>query len=47
MPIWCYQNAQYAVARSGGDAIMGAWVDTTVNIFLFMPAMFLLFGFTT
>lgn len=46
MPIWCFQNAQYAVARAGGYAILSAWVDTTVNTFLFIPAMFFLYKFT-
>lgn len=46
MPLWTYQNAQYAVARAGGDAFMSAWVDTAANILLFMPCMFLLYKFT-
>lgn len=46
MPVWTYQNAQYAVARAGGDAVMGAWVDTTVNMLLFMPCMIVLYIFT-
>lgn len=46
MPAWTLQNTQYAIARSGGDAVMGVWVDTTVNMFLFMPCMLLLYYFT-
>ncbi|AGT44164.1 MATE family efflux transporter [Treponema pedis] len=46
MPVWTYQNSQYAVARAGGDAVMGAWVDTTVNMLLFTPLMFILYKFT-
>ena len=46
MPAWTIQNTQYAIARSGGDAVMGVWVDTTVNMFLFMPCMLLLYYFT-
>ena len=42
MPIWTYLNAQFATARSGGDAIMGAWVDVSVNTALFLPGIFLL-----
>ena len=42
MPLWTYLNAQFATARAGGDAIMGAWVDVSVNIFLFLPAIFIL-----
>lgn len=46
MPLWCFQNAQYAVARAGGDTAMGAKVDPFVNIVLFMPSIFLLYRFT-
>lgn len=46
MPVWTYQNAQYAVARAGGDAVMSAWVDTTVNMLLFMPCIILLYQCT-
>ncbi len=42
LPVWSYINTQFAVARSGGDAVMGAWVDVGVNILLFLPGMFLL-----
>ncbi|MEL3906666.1 MAG: MATE family efflux transporter [Treponema sp.] len=46
MPLWCFQNAQYAVARAGGDTAMGAKVDPFVNLVLFMPSIFLLYRFT-
>lgn len=46
MPIWTYLNAQFATARAGGDAIMGVWVDVSVNLFLFLPSIFLLAYFT-
>jgi len=42
MPVWTYLNAQFATARSGGDAIMGAWVDVSVNTLLFLPGIFVL-----
>ena len=42
MPLWSYLNAQFATARAGGDAVMGVWVDVSVNIFLFLPAIFIL-----
>lgn len=42
MPLWTYLNAQFATARAGGDALMGVWVDVSVNIFLFLPAIFIL-----
>lgn len=47
MPLWCFQNAQYAVARAGGDTAMGAKVDPFVNLCLFMPGIFLLYRFTS
>ena len=46
MPLWTYLNAQFATARSGGDAIMGAWVDIGVNTFVFLPGIILLAAFT-
>ncbi len=46
MPIWTYLNAQFATARSGGDAIMGAWVDVGVNTTMFLPGIILLAAFT-
>ena len=46
MPVWSYLNAQFAVARSGGDAVMGAWVDLSINSTLFLPGIFLLAMFT-
>ncbi len=46
MPIWTYLNAQFATARSGGDAIMGAWVDIGVNTTLFLPGIILLALYT-
>jgi len=42
MPVWTYLNAQFATARSGGDAIMGAWVDVSVNTTIFLPGIFVL-----
>lgn len=46
MPAWAYLNAQFAVARSGGDAVMGAWVDLCINSTMFLPGIFLLAAFT-
>ncbi|MEL3899489.1 MATE family efflux transporter [Treponema phagedenis] len=46
MPLWTYQNSQYAISRAGGDALLGAWVDLTVNLTLFMPGMYVLTYFT-
>jgi Na+-driven multidrug efflux pump len=42
MPTWTYLNAQFATARSGGDAVMGVWVDLGVNTLLFLPGIFAL-----
>jgi putative MATE family efflux protein len=42
MPVWTYLNAQFATARSGGDAIMGAWVDIGINTTMFLPGIFAL-----
>ena len=46
MPLWTYQNAQYATARAGGDTVMSVWIDCFVNICLFVPGMLLLGYFT-
>lgn len=46
MPAWTYLNAQFATARSGGDAKFGLWVDVSVNLSLFLPGIFLLAAFT-
>lgn len=46
MPLWTYLNAQFSTARSGGDAMLGAWVDIGVNSTLFLPGIFLLAAFT-
>lgn len=42
MPVWALINAQFAVARTGGDATMGAIVDLSTNSLLVVPGMFLL-----
>ena len=47
MPLWTYQNAQYATARAGGDTVMSVWIDCTVNLLLFTPGMILLGMFTS
>ena len=46
MPAWTYLNAQFATARAGGDAKFGLWVDVSVNLSLFLPAIVLLAAFT-
>jgi len=47
MPVWTYLNAQFATARAGGDAIMGAWVDGAVNLVFFLPGIFMLSAWTS
>jgi putative MATE family efflux protein len=40
MPLWTLLNAQFAVSRSGGDALMGFMVDVIVSLVLFLPLLF-------
>lgn len=47
LPIWTFLNAQFSVARAGGDAVMGTVVDVSVNSLLFLPGIILLGHFTT
>lgn len=37
LPLWVYINAQFAVARSGGDVLMGFVVDMSTTFLLFIP----------
>jgi len=46
MPLWSYLNTQFAVSRAGGDAQLGAWVDISVNLSVFLPAMVILTYYT-
>lgn len=47
MPMWVYVNTQFAVAKSGGDTVMGAVVDGSVTIFIIFPEIFLMAAYTT
>ena len=47
MPVWVYMNAQMAVARSGGDTVMGAVADALITIFVMLPMLFILGFFTS
>ena len=47
MPPWVYMNTQTAVARAGGDTAMGAYVDSTMTLFLMIPMVLLLGRFTS
>jgi putative MATE family efflux protein len=40
MPLWTLLNAQFAISRSGGDALMGFMVDVIVSLALFLPLLF-------
>lgn len=46
MPIWAYLNAQFAIAKSGGDALFGVVVDIPVSLFLFAPLALILKKYT-
>jgi Na+-driven multidrug efflux pump len=46
-PSWTLLNAQFAVARSGGDTVMGMWVDVGVTIALVVPLAFILAKLTS
>jgi len=40
LPLWCLLNAQFGVARAGGDTLMGVLVDVGVTYLVFIPAAF-------
>ena len=46
MPVWVFMNTQQAVARSGGDTVMGAVADSLITIFMMIPMLLLLAFFT-
>lgn len=37
MPFWALLNSQFAISRSGGDALFGVIVDVPVSLILFAP----------
>ncbi len=47
MPIWALLNSQFAVSRSGGDAVFGVVVDVPVSILLFASLALVLTYYTT
>jgi putative MATE family efflux protein len=47
LPVWTYLNAQFAVARAGGDTAMGVWVDVGITVTVFMPLAFILAWLTS
>lgn len=46
MPLWVYQNTQFALSRAGGDAKMGFMVDGIFTIGMYFPLIFILALFT-
>ncbi len=42
LPAWTLLNAQFSLARAGGDTSMGLWVDVGVTYLVFIPAAFAL-----
>ena len=47
MPAWVYINAQFSVSRSGGDTVMGMFVDGIGHLFIALPGIFLMAKLTT
>ncbi|MBP3266377.1 MAG: hypothetical protein J6L84_05435, partial [Clostridiales bacterium] len=46
-PVWVYMNAQTAIARAGGDTMMGATADALITIFVMFPLLLGLGFFTS
>lgn len=42
MPLWVYQNTQFAISRAGGDSKMGFLVDGIFTIGIYFPLIFVL-----
>lgn len=42
MPVWVYQNAQFAISRAGGDTMMGMMVDVVCTLCIAIPLMIFL-----
>lgn len=42
MPLWVYQNAQFALSRAGGDTKMGFLVDGIFTTGMYFPLMFII-----
>jgi putative MATE family efflux protein len=47
IPLWTLLNAQFGLARSGGDTAMGVWVDVGVTYAVFIPIAFALAAWTS
>lgn len=46
MPAWSLTNAQYFILLAGGDSRTMSRIETGINLFVFLPAVFLLSRFT-
>ena len=46
-PVWVYMNAQTAIARAGGDTMLGASADALITIFVMFPLLLGLGFFTS
>ncbi len=47
MPLWALLNSQFAVSRSGGDAMFGVLVDIPVSALMFAPLAAILTHYTS
>lgn len=47
MPAWVYENAQFAIARAGGDTMLSIVVDGACTVVIEIPGIILLALFTT
>lgn len=45
-PFWTLLNAQFSIARAGGDTAMAAKVDVSVNLLVFLPGILSLAKYT-
>ena len=46
MPLWVFNNTEFAVSRAGGDTAMGMWIDGTGTL-ITIPMTFLVAIFTS
>ena len=46
MPLWVFNNTEFAVSRAGGDTEMGMWIDG-IGTLIVIPSTFVLALFTT
>ena len=45
MPLWVFNNTEFAVSRAGGDTEMGMWIDG-IGTLIIIPSTFLIALFT-